>query len=468
MNLSHLENLDSIREQQRSVVYSGRLRDIHVRRERLDVLYRTMKKWEPQLLEALKIDLGKSAFEGYSTELGMVYREIREAIRELPKWSRCRRAAGGIAAFPAKGVRIPEPVGQVLIFSPWNYPVQLSLAPLTAALAAGCTCVLKPSRYSEAVSRVLESMLAEAFPEEEVAVFQGGARENQVLLEKKWDHIFFTGSPAVGRVVMEAASHHLTPVTLELGGKSPVIVDKTANLDLAARRIMWGKLLNSGQTCVAPDYLLVYRPRMEELIEKLMKAVDKLYGFEPLESPDYGRIINQKHYERLTGLLASAREEGCTLYTLAGKQEDPETRQISPVVAAGVNWDSALMGEELFGPILPVIPFDTLDEVIERIRERPTPLALYLFTSSRENARRVLREVPFGGGCVNDTIMHLTAPGLPFGGLGESGMGQYHGKAGFDVFTHYKSVLLASRRLDLPVRYAPYGKFEKLTRFLMK
>lgn len=466
--MSSLENLDIIRQRQHDAVRSGRFLGIEGRRERLHRLLCAMKLWESELLEALYDDLHKSHSEGYATELGIVYSEIREAIRQLPRWTRDRRVSGGLASFPSKGMRLAEPMGMALIFSPWNYPVQLSLAPLVAALAAGCPCVLKPSRYSSAVSRVLEKMLEEAFSEEEVAVFQGGAKENQLLLEKKWDIIFFTGSPQVGRIVMEAASRHLTPVVLELGGKSPVIVDQTADLDLAARRIMWGKLLNSGQTCVAPDYVLVSRSRQQELENKLLLAAQKLYGKEPLDSPDYGAIINQKHFDRLSSLLKVSQEEGCTLRTVGSARFKEITRQIAPTLISGVSWENAVMQEELFGPLLPVIPYDSLDDVIEEIASRPTPLALYLFTNSRENARDVLLHVPFGGGCVNDTVMHLTSSRLPFGGLGESGMGQYHGKAGFDVFTHYKSVLFSSTRIDLPMRYAPYGKFDRIIRRLMR
>lgn len=466
--MSRLDQLDEIMKEQKRTLRSGVLRETQARRERLKRLYSCIKHGEQELLDALKKDLGKSPSESYSTELGMVYHEIREAVEKLPSWNRHRRGHAGVASFPSKGYRVPEPVGEVLIMSPWNYPVQLSLAPLVAAMAAGCPCVLKPSRYSENVSLTLEKLLEEAFPLGEVAVFQGGARENQLLLEKQWDSIFFTGSPAVGRVVMTAAAKHLTPVTLELGGKSPVIVDETADLDLAARRIMWGKLLNSGQTCVAPDYLLVKRSRAEALVERLLAAAKKLYGPQPLQSPDYGRIINQKHFDRLTGLLKASEEEGCQILRVSEETWDPESRGIAPAIVTGVNWESAVMQEELFGPILPVIPYDDLDDILETIIDRPTPLALYLFTRSRETARRVLREVPYGGGCVNDTVMHLTAPGLPFGGLGESGMGQYHGKAGFDVFTHYKSVLISSPRVDMPMRYPPYGKYDKWVRRLMK
>ena len=466
--MSRLEELQEIRKAQKEALEHGLLRETKARQARLGTLYQAMKKWEPQLLEAMQADLGKPPFESYTAELGMVYGELREAIRCLPKWNRPVRGKTGTASFPSRGYRLPEPMGMALIFSPWNYPVQLTLAPLTAALAAGCPCVLKLSPYSVNTSQVLETMLEEAFPREEVAVFQGGARENTLLLEQKWDTIFFTGSPKVGRVVMKAASRHLTPVTLELGGKSPVIVDRAADLDLAARRIVWGKLLNSGQTCVAPDYVLVHHSQVESLTRRLLEAVKAFYGKEPLQSRDYGRIINEKHFQRLRGLLERAEEEGCRLHRVSPTPWNPETRQIAPAVLTEVTWDSAVMEEELFGPILPVLPYDSLREVVDRVNSRPRPLALYVFTNRRETARYLLREIPFGGGCVNDTVLHLTAPGLPFGGLGESGMGQYHGKAGFDVFTHYKSVLVSSRRVDLPVRYAPYGKFEKLARFLMK
>jgi aldehyde dehydrogenase (NAD+) len=328
----------------------------------------------------------------------------------------------------------------------------LTAAPLVAAVAAGNCAVVKPSAYSAAASALIARMCAEVFERGHVTVVEGGRRENEALLDERYDKILFTGSTAVGRTVMQAASRHLTPVTLELGGKSPCVVDETANIRLAARRIVWGKFVNAGQTCVAPDYLLVHESVKERLLAEMITCIRTMYGEKPRENPDLPKIINEKHFRRLLSLMEGAR-------VVAGGGSDPATLRMEPTLLDNVNWDAPVMGEELFGPILPVLAYSSRDEAARLIKARPKPLAFYLFTSSKESERFFLRGVSFGGGCVNDTVVHLSVPALPFGGIGDSGMGSYHGKAGFDTFTHYRSVLHKSKYVDLPLRYAPYTAF---------
>ena len=344
---------------------------------------------------------------------------------------------------------LSEPYGVALIMSPWNYPFQLTIAPLIGAISAGNCAVVKPSAYSAATSALLKRMGDELFESSYIAVVEGGRKENAGLLEQAFDFIFFTGSPSVGRLVMEKASAHLTPVSLELGGKSPVIVDETADISLTARRLAWGKCVNAGQTCVAPDYVLVHHSRQEELVEKLIAELRMRYTSAPLMNPDWPKIINQRHFDRLVGLMQSG-------VISHGGQIDPDARRIAPTLLTDVEWDSPIMQEEIFGPLLPILPYRKLDEAIARIRQKPKPLALYVFTQSKAVEEKVLGEVSFGGGCVNDTILHLATPYMPFGGVGESGMGGYHGRFSFDTFSHQKSILKRFAWPDVPLRYAPY------------
>lgn len=433
---------------QRKYFNSGATRDLRFRKSMLTRLERVITANERTLLDALRADLGKTAFEGYETELGIVLNELRLARKRLDRWAAPRRVPMPLAQFPSQGRVYAEPYGVALIMSPWNYPVQLTLVPLVSAIAAGCTAVVKPSAYAPAVSALLAKLLGDAFSRHYIAVVEGGRQENAALLEQRFDYIFFTGSPEVGKTVMRAAAEHLTPVTLELGGKSPVIVCPDADLDLAAKRIVWGKFLNAGQTCVAPDHVYVTRLQRDELVERMAKYIRKFYGEHPLEGEDLPRIVNRKHYDRLCRLLASGR-------TAIGGQTDPDRLRIAPTVLVDVGEDEPVMGEEIFGPILPVLIYGELDGLIACQQAKPRPLALYLFTRSGETEKRVVRSLVYGGGCVNDTIVHLAVSGLPFGGVGNSGMGACHGKAGFDTFTHRKSVLKKGG-LDLPVRYAPY------------
>ncbi len=431
------------------------------RMKQLQKLKTMLLEYEEELYEALYADLGKSRFESWETEIGPVLQEISYAQRHLKSWMKPRRAKTSILHFPSSGKMIPEPYGTVLILSPWNYPVQLTLMPLAAAIAAGNCAVLSLPTASMHTSRVLEKLLADAFAEEHVRTYLGDIPTNTELLKEPFDYIFFTGSPRVGKIVMEAAAKNLTPVTLELGGKSPCIVDRTADIQLAARRIVWGKSLNSGQTCVAPDYILAEQSVKGRLCTALAEEYQKLYGNDPINNPDYPKIINGQHFERLVSLLEGQK-------IISGGRYDRESRKMELTVLDSPDVHAPVMEEEIFGPILPVLSYETLDEVKRFVNSRPKPLALYLFTRSEETERRVMEEIPFGGGCVNDTVVHLVNHSLPFGGVGNSGMGRYHGKFGFDTFTHYKGVLKKGNWLDLPVRYPPYGEKLGLLKKMMK
>ena len=446
-----MEGVEHIVKAQRRFFWKGKTLNIEFRKRQLRRLAGAIKAHEKELLEALKADLNKPSFEAYGTEIGMVLSEIRLVLRKVHSWSEETRVPASLVNVPSSGRVLPEPYGVTLIIAPWNYPVLLALEPLVSAIAAGNCAVVKPSEEAPAVSAAVKRLLEELFPAEYIAVAEGGAKMSQALLRERFDKIFFTGSPRVGKLVMEAAARHLTPVCLELGGKSPCIVDETANLDLAARRIVWGKFLNSGQTCVAPDYLLVQEKVKEPLLERMAHYIRKFYGHWPEQANRYTRIVNERQFERLLGMLRSGEP-------VIGGGYSRRKLWIAPTVLEGVTWDSPVMQEEIFGPILPVLTFSTLKSAVSQLQEGPKPLAAYLFTSDRKREAYVLRRLPFGGGCVNDTVMHLASVHLPFGGVGDSGMGAYHGKAGFDVFSHRKSILKKSARVDIPLRYPPYGK----------
>ncbi|MBQ3143269.1 MAG: aldehyde dehydrogenase [Akkermansia sp.] len=437
-------------EKQRQFFLTHTTLDIRYRREALKKLRSALRKWEPRICAALEADLGKCAMETYMTEIGMVQAGLSDALSHLRRWSRPKRVMAPLAQFPSRCRVVPEPYGVSLIISPWNYPVLLCLDPLVAALAAGNCCVVKPSSMSPATSAVLAEMLGSIFPPAYVSVVLGGRESIGALLEQKFDYIFFTGSPKVGHVVMEAAARHLTPLTLELGGKSPCIVDESANVRVAARRIAFGKILNAGQTCVAPDYLMIHASRKEEFVAEYRAAVQEMLGEEPLQNKEFTHIINARHFERLCGLMRDAR-------AVVGGRSDAESLRIEPTLLDGITSDSAAMQEEIFGPILPMMTWEKWNDVEDFVLSRPRPLASYLFTTDSTAEKRFISNLAFGGGCVNDTIIHLAVHGLPFGGIGDSGMGAYHGKAGFDTFTHYKSVLTKANWLDLPFRYHPYN-----------
>ena len=436
-------DIEKMIEKQRAYFATGATLPVSARIRALRRLYQTVKVYEPRINEALKKDLGKSPMESYMCETGMLLSEISYMIRHCRRFAMPRPVPTPPAQFHANSFVIKQPYGCVLIMSPWNYPLMLTLEPLANALAAGNTAILKPSAYSPAVSSLIAEMIGSCFPPEYVTVVTGGRAENSRLLDCHFDKIFFTGGKTVGREVMRRAAVHLTPVTLELGGKSPCIVDETANLKLAARRIVFGKYLNCGQTCVAPDYVLV------------REQITKQYGAYPLDNPDYGKIINEKHFRRLLGLMDPDK-------IAAGGDYREETLQIAPAVMDRVTWDDPVMGEEIFGPIMPILTFHSLNEAIETVNRRPSPLALYIFTKKREHARRVITRCSFGGGCVNDTIIHLATSHMAFGGVGESGMGSYHGRKGFDAFTHEKSIVDKKTWMDLPIRYQKYSKLKEM------
>ncbi len=446
---------------QRQYFNSGKTLDINFRIAMLKRLKEALKEWEPKLLEALRVDLGKSEFEGYESELGILYEEINHTIKHIKSWSKPKKVSTPLMHFPSKSKIISEPLGVCLIMSPWNYPLQLTIAPLIGSIAGGNCSVVKPSRYSKYTSLAIGDMLNAYFDQEYISVFQGGTAINTQLLEKKYDHIFFTGSPYVGKIVMTAAANHLTPVTLELGGKSPCIVDDTANIDIAARRIAWGKCLNSGQTCVAPDYLLVHSKVKDELITAIKKYINKFYGDDVFSNADFGKIINEKHFNRLKGLL----NDGTILF--GGKFND-ELQKIEPTLIGDVTPQSPIMQEEVFGPLFPVMEFNTIKEVEDIIKSIDKPLALYLFTQNNQMKQHILSRISFGGGCINDTVIHLTNSEMGFGGIGASGMGSYHGKKSFETFSHQKSVLEKSPSIDIQFRYPPYENKMSLLKKLMK
>lgn len=424
-----------------------------------------MRKNETVLEEALKKDLGKSAFESYATEIGFVLADIRYTIQNLQKWSAPKRVRTPLYLFPGKSKIQKEPYGSVLILGPYNYPVQLLAEPLVGAIAAGNCAVLKPSELTPHVSEAMYQIVHSTFKEEYIACVEGGVEVNQELLSQKFDYIFFTGSERVGRIVMKAAAENLTPVTLELGGKSPVIIEKTANIKEAARRIAWGKLMNAGQTCVAPDYVLVDESRKQQFLTEMKTAFSHLYGKEIKKNPDFGRIVNERHMERLQKIL-----EQDAKYLFCGGRADTLQRYIEPAILdLGKDQNAASMQEELFGPILPVLSYHKLEDAVRFVNKRAKPLALYLFTKKRSAEKFVLERVSSGGVCVNDTISHLINPDLPFGGVGASGMGQYHGKYSFDTFTHEKSVFYKPADWNLPVCYPPFTKGKmNLVKFFLK
>ena len=457
------QEIQALLEKQRTYYRSGATIPIKFRIEQLKKLYTTVEKYQDEIIDALKSDLGKSHYEGFLCESGLVLTEISYMINHTKKFAKRKRVATPLAQFCSHSYKQPVPYGNTLIMSPWNYPFLLTLDPLADAIAAGNTVIVKPSAYSPATSKIVEKIIKECFSPEYVAVVTGGRAENTALLDQKFDFIFFTGSQAVGKEVLRRAAEHLTPAVLELGGKSPCIVDASANIGLAAKRIVWGKYLNCGQTCVAPDYILCEGSVKDEFVKATCSEIKKQYGENPLANKDYGKIINEKHFARLCGLLDQNK-------VVFGGNTNADTCQIAPTVMDNVSYDDAVMGEEIFGPIMPILTFDDFDAVVDELKTKDKPLALYLFTSNKKHIKRVTTELSYGGGCINDVVIHLATSNMGFGGVGESGMGAYHGKDGFDAFSHYKSIVDKKTWLDLPMRYQPFKSklYEKLLHIFLR
>ncbi|RDV26853.1 aldehyde dehydrogenase family protein [Alteromonas aestuariivivens] len=432
---------------------TGKTRPLDWRRAQLLALKRLVEDNQQEIQGALQADLGKSESEAWSTEIGYILADIKHTLKHLSGWMKPRKVSTPLVAQPATSFRLPEPLGTVLIIGAWNYPFQLVIAPFIAALAAGNCAVLKPSELSPHTSALIARLIHRYMDTSAVAVVEGGKEQTTDLLSLAWDHIFYTGGEQVGRIVMRSAAEHLTPVTLELGGKSPCIVDGNADIRATARRIVWGKWLNAGQTCIAPDYVLVTRQYADSLIEALRAELKAQYGEQPLSNSDYGSIVNPRHLQRLVGYLSD-------LDSVIGGEVDEAARKLAPTLVVDPPLDSALMQEEIFGPILPLITVDTLEQAVEFVNLRAKPLAMYLFTNNKAFEQKVLAQTSAGSVCINDTLMFMTNPSLPFGGVGCSGMGQYHGESGFATFSHFKSVMKRSFWLDVPIRYAPFSKLK--------
>ncbi len=441
--------IEEILQKQREYFKSGATLCPKFRKHALEKLYDAIKKNEKEINEALKADLSKSSFETYMCESGLSLSEIAHMIKHTKRYSKPKRVKTPLAQYISKTYKIPSPYGNALIISPWNYPFMLAIEPLADAIAAGNTVVLKPSEFSPHTSAILEKIIKENFAPEYIAVINGGVDVATSLLNEKFDIIFFTGSTRVGQIVMESAAKNLTPCVLELGGKSPCIVEKSADIKLSARRIVFGKYLNAGQTCVAPDYILCDRSIKDELIKALKVEIKCQYGEDPLNNENYVKIINEKHYQRLLDLIEPEK-------VVCGGKGSQETHRIEPTILDNVSLDDKVMETEIFGPILPIVTYDKYEEVYDIISKHPTPLALYIFSCNKKIINKTLREISFGGGCVNDVVIHLANSSTGFGGVGNSGFGAYHGKVGFDAFTHYKSIVDKKRIIDLPIRYAPY------------
>lgn len=458
----NIQNIDEILQSQKEFFQSGKTLPVSFRVDALKKLRESIKRHEDEIAEALTKDLGKSAFEGFMCETGLTLTEITYMIKHTRKFAKEKRVRTPMAQFASRSYKKPSPYGNVLIMSPWNYPFLLTIDPLADAIAAGNTAIVKPSAYSPATGEIVRKIVEECFDQKYVAVITGGRRENAALLDKKFDMIFFTGSQGVGKEVMRKAAEHLTPTVLELGGKSPCIVDDTAKLPLAAKRIVFGKYLNCGQTCVAPDYILCDEKIKDKLVEEIKKQIVSQFGASPLDNPDYGKIINEKHFARVMGLIDKDK-------VVIGGGGNAETLRIEPTVMTDVTFNDAVMGQEIFGPVLPVMTYKKFSDVFDMLKNLPKPLALYIFSGDKSRIDAVTSRLSFGGGCVNDTIIHLATSEMGFGGVGESGMGSYHGKEGFDAFSHTKSIVDKKTWLDLPMRYQPYKKSsEKLIRKFLK
>ena len=441
-----MQTYNSLITKQKSFFRTETTKDVAYRLEALQKLRIAIKNNEKKLMDALKADLNKSEFDSYSTEIGIVLEELRFTIKHLRSWVKPKRVKTPITHIGSSSFIFSEPYGVTLIIAPWNYPFQLAIAPLIGAIAAGNCAVIKPSELTSKTSEVLGKLISDLFPEDYISVVQGGVETSQALLNEKFDYIFFTGSVPVGKVIMEAAAKNLTPITLELGGKSPCIVHEDANIKLAAKRIAWGKFTNAGQTCIAPDYLYLHKKIKDQFLQQFKEATIELYGEKPLNNVHFTRIVSDKHFKRLCSFLDNGE-------LFMGGESNQENLMIEPTVLTNITWDDQIMQDEIFGPILPVLEYDVLSEVLEGIHRHPKPLALYFFTENNNVQQEVVNSVSFGGGCINDTVYHFVSPYLPFGGVGNSGIGAYHGKGNFDTFSHQKSVLKQTTLFDIPFRY---------------
>jgi len=456
-----METYSSLINKQKSFFKTEKTKNLNYRIESLQKLRNAIKNNEKTLMEALRTDLNKSEFDAYTSEIGFVLEELRFTIKHLRSWAAPKKVKTPVTHIGSNSYIYPEPYGVALIIAPWNYPFQLAVAPLIGAIAAGNCAIIKPSELTPKTSEVLETLIKEIFPEEYIAVVQGGVETSQALLYEQLDYIFFTGSVPVGKIIMESAAKHLTPVTLELGGKSPCIVHEDANLKLAAKRIAWGKFTNAGQTCIAPDYLYVHKSIKDVFLQQFKETTLELYGKEPLKNPDFTRIVSERHFNRLSSFLDNGQ-------LFMGGNTDKERLTIEPTVLTDITWEESIMQDEIFGPLLPVLEYDDLSEVIEGIHRHPKPLALYIFSENNNIQEEVLNKVSFGGGCVNDTVYHFVSPYLPFGGVGTSGIGAYHGKGNFDTFSHQKSVLKQTTKFDIPFRYPNIKNGLKKIKLFMK
>lgn len=454
-------NYSELLSKQRNYFQTGATKNLAFRIKALQKLNQVIREGEKRLIQSLKEDLNKSEFDAYSTEIGIVLEEIRYTLKNIRSWAKPKKVKTPLTHIGAKSYIYPEPYGVAFIIAPWNYPFQLAVAPLIGAIAAGNCAVIKPSELTPRTSLVLAELINSHFPEEYIAVVEGGKETSEALLKENFDYIFFTGSVQVGKIIMESAAQHLTPVTLELGGKSPCIVHVDANLKLAAKRIAWGKFMNAGQTCIAPDYVYVDKKVKDEFLAYLKGAVNELYGQEPLKNVNYTKIVSERHFKRLRSFLS----EGKIFY---GGKSSEEKLMIAPTVLTDITWDHSVMEDEIFGPILPVLEYRQLSEAVEEIRNRPKPLAFYLFTESSDVQDRLLKQVSFGGGCINDTVYHIANPYLPFGGVGDSGIGAYHGKGSFNTFSHEKSILKQTTLFDIPLRYPNFKNGLKYIKMVFK
>lgn len=455
-----IEDYSKEHQKQKDFFYTHNTKQVDFRLRQLKNLKKAIKANEQNIMDALKEDLHKSNFEAYATEIGIVLEELSMHIKHLKKWAKPQQAKTNLVNFKSESYLRPEPYGQVLIIAPWNYPFQLMFTPLVGAIATGNTVTLKSSPYAPAVSAVMKSIIQDTFDSAYINFYEGNRDVNKILLDQKWDYIFFTGSPSLGKIIMREAAKNLTPVALELGGKSPTIVCKDADIKLAAKRVAWGKYLNAGQTCLAPDYLLIQKEVKDEFLSYMKQYIQEFYGTNPQQSPDYGRVVNKANVDRLELLMKNQ-----DVYT--GGKVDRDDRYIAPTILNNISGDELVMQEEIFGPIFPVVQFEKVSEAVQFVNDRPKPLALYLFSKSKKTHETFLDRTSSGGVCINEVVMHVANDNLPFGGVGNSGMGVYHGKFSFETFSHYKPVLKKSTLVDVPVRYAPYNGKIGLAKTLM-